>query len=75
MVQSFVLYQTINGTSTNTINEPVDSTTPDANFRWDPAGQQWIFNINNKALSPNRTYVFMITLNDATTIPFQYGLR
>jgi len=75
VVQSFVLYQTINGTASSTVNEPVDSTTPDANFRWDPSAQQWIFNISNKALTPNRTYVFLITLNDQSTIPFQYGLR
>jgi hypothetical protein len=70
-----VLYQTIQGTVTSTVNEPVDSTTPDLNFRFDPSAQQWIFNINNKALSPNRTYIFLITLNDQSTIPFQYGLR
>jgi MBG domain (YGX type) len=75
VVQNFLLYQTINGTTTSTVNEPVDSTTPDANFRWDPSAQQWIFNINNKALTANKTYVFVITLNDQSTIPFQYGLR
>src|SRR5439155_2710980 len=28
-----------------TVNEVVDSTTPDTAFRWDPTAQQWIFNI------------------------------
>jgi len=74
-VKTFVLYQTISGTVTNTVNESVDSTTPDNNFRWDPTAQQWIFNINNKALWANQTYIFLITLNDGSTISFRYGLR
>jgi len=52
-----------------------NSTTPDNNFRWDPTAQQWIFNINNKALWANQTYIFLITLNDGSTISFRYGLR
>jgi len=76
VVKSFVLYQIANGTATNTVNESVDSTTPDSTFRWDPTGQQWIFNISNKNLGvANQTYYFMITLNDGTTIPFNYGLK
>jgi hypothetical protein len=75
VVSSFVLYQTISGTVANTINEAVASTTPDTNFRWDPTGQQWIFNISNKGSATNQTYIFLITLNDGTTIMFQYGLR
>jgi len=76
VVSKFVLYQVFNGTTTNTVNETVDSTTPDAAFRWDPTAQQWIFNIDNKGLSgANRTYSFLITLNDGTTIPFSYGLK
>ena len=76
VVQSFVLYQIVSGTVTNAVNEAVDSTTPDAVFRWDPTGQQWIFNISNKSLAgSNRTYYFMITLNDGTTVPFSYGLQ
>jgi hypothetical protein len=76
VVQSFVLYQTINGTVTSTVNEAVDSTTPDSMFRWDPTAQQWIFNISNKNLGPaNQTYFFRITLNDGSTILFNYGLK
>jgi hypothetical protein len=75
VVKAFVLYQTINGTATNTVNESVDSTTPDNSFRWDPTAQQWIFNINNKALWANQTYIFLVTLNDGSTISFRYGLK
>ena len=75
VVKSFLLYQILNGTTT-TVNETVDSTTPDTAFRWDPSAQQWIFNISNKNLGPaNQTYFFLITLNDGTTIPFSYGLK
>jgi hypothetical protein len=75
VVKTFVLYQIVNGTTT-TVNESVDSTTPDTTFRWDPSAQQWIFNISNKNLGPaNQTYFFLITLNDGTAIPFSYGLK
>jgi MBG domain (YGX type)/Galactose oxidase, central domain/Kelch motif len=76
VAKSFVLYQVVNGTVSTVVNETVDSTTPDTMFRWDPTGQQWIFNISNKNLGPaNQTYFFLITLNDGTTIPFNYGLK
>src|SRR5438270_5001662 len=57
------------------INEAVNSTTPDTAFRWDPTAQQWIFNINTKKLTVNKTYIYTITLNDGSTITFQFGLR
>jgi hypothetical protein len=70
------LIQIVNGTVTTNVNEVVDSTTPDANFRWDPSAQQWIFNISNKGLAgPNRTYFFRVLLNDNSEIRFDYGLR
>jgi len=76
VVAKFLLYQVLNGTATSTVNEAVDSTTPDAAFRWDPTAQQWIFNIDNKSLQgANRTFFFVITLNDGSTIPFSYGLK
>jgi hypothetical protein len=37
----------------SSVNETVDSTTPDTAFRWDSSAQQWIFNINTKSLSLN----------------------
>ena len=75
VVASFRLTQTINGTVVSTVDEAVDSTTPDSAFRWDPTGQQWIFNISTKPLSANKTYVYTITLNDGSTIVFQFGLK
>jgi hypothetical protein len=75
VVSSFVLYQVISGTVTTSANEAVDSTTPDPNFRWSATDQQWIFNIDTKTLQTNKTYVFLITLNDGSTIPFRFGLK
>jgi hypothetical protein len=75
VVASFNLVQTMSGTVVATINEPVDSTTPDANFRWDSSAMQWIFNINTKLLTKNVTYFYRVTLNDGTTINFNFGLK
>jgi hypothetical protein len=75
VVANFVLYQIKSGTVVNTVNETVDSTTPDTAFRWDPTGQQWIFNISTKSLLKNNTYIYQVTLNDGTTIMFQFGLK
>jgi hypothetical protein len=75
VVSSFKLTKILTGTVTNTVDQTVDSTTPDTLFRWDPTGQQWIFNINNKSLASNQTYYFQITLNDGSTILFNYGLK
>jgi hypothetical protein len=74
VINSFSLTQIISGTVTN-VDETVDSTSSDTVFRWDAANQQWIFNISTKSLAANKTYVYTITLNDGTTIMFQYGLK
>jgi hypothetical protein len=74
VVSSFRLVQITNGTMGET-GEAVDSTTPFTEFRWSPDDQQWIFNISTKNLSANKTYVYLITLNDGSTISFQYGLK
>jgi hypothetical protein len=75
VVTSFKLIKTINGTEATTVNEDVISTTPDTAFRWSATDQQWIFNINTKSLTANKTYVYQITLADGTTIDFQFGLK
>jgi len=62
------------GTSTG-VNETIVSTTPDTAFRWDATGQQWIFNISTKNLNANRTYIYVITFNDGSTITFRFGLK
>ena len=74
VVSGFNLVGVLNGTITATVDEAVASTTPDANFRWDPSGQQWIFNISTKPLAVGRTYIYAVALNDGSTITFQYGL-
>jgi N-acetylneuraminic acid mutarotase len=75
VVQSFLLTQIISGTVTQTLDDNVDSMTPDTAFRWDPTNLQWIFNMATKNLSTNKTYVYAITLNDGTMIGFQFGLK
>lgn len=74
VVQDFRLTQIIGGT-TSDVNENVPSTTPDTAFRWDATDQLWIFNISTAGQQAQQTYVYTITLNDGTTIPFRYGLR
>jgi hypothetical protein len=74
VVSSFRLVQTTNGTVT-VVDEGVVSTTPDTAFRWSASDQQWIFNINTKNLSRNKTYFYRITLNDGSTIEFRFGLK
>jgi hypothetical protein len=75
VVTSFKLIQTMAGTVTTALDVTPDSTTPDTAFRWSSSDQQWIFNINTKSSAPNVTYFFQVTLNDGSTIPFQFGLR
>jgi hypothetical protein len=75
VVSSFKLVKTLAGTLESTVNESVDSTTPDTAFRWSASDQQWIFNINTKSLKANTTYAYDVMLNDGTKISFQYGLK
>jgi hypothetical protein len=75
VVSTFRLVQTTAGTLVNVVDESVDSTTPDAAFRWDPTAQQWIFNMNTKSLIADVTYYYMITLNDGSTITVRFGLK
>jgi hypothetical protein len=74
VVTSFNIVKILGGTVAN-VDEIVTSTTPDTAFRWDPTAQQWIFNISNKSLATNQTYYFQISLNDGSSIYFQYGLK
>jgi len=74
VVSSFRLIQIAAGTVTS-VDESVDSTTPDISFRWDPTAQQWIFNMNTKSASANATYYYRIGLNDSTNIDFHFGLK
>lgn len=75
VVSSFFLTSIISGTTMATVENVVDTNNPDAAFRWDLTGQQWIFNISTANLLAGNTYIFTITLNDGSTIMFQFGLR
>ena len=73
VVVSFFLTGIMSGTTTTAVENVVDTNNPDTAFRWD--GQEWIFNITTRNLTAGSTYVYTITLNDGSTILFQYGLR
>jgi hypothetical protein len=75
VVSSFYLTSITTGTASSTVQNVVDSNVPDTMFRWDATAQQWIFNITTSKLSAGSTYLYMIGLNDGTTINFQFGLR
>jgi hypothetical protein len=75
VVAAFRLTQTINGTATTVVNEPVDSTTPGTDFRWSATDQQWVFNMSTKTLKAGYTYVYTVSLNDGTSFSFKFGLK
>ena len=75
VVSNFRQVQVVSGTVVSTVDEAVVSTTPDAAFRWSATDQQWIFNMNTKALNANKTYFYEITLNDGSKISFKFGLK
>ncbi len=75
VVTSFLLTEIVSGTVTTNVEDIVNTNNPDTAFRWDSTDQQWIFNISTQNLSADSTYVYTITLNDGTTINFQFGLR
>ncbi len=72
---NFRLIQIVSGTIIDTVDEAVDSTTPDQYFRWSSTDQQWIFNINTKGQQANKTYYYDITLADGSHILFNFGLK
>ncbi len=75
VVASFYLTQIITATVTTNVVDIVNTNNPDSAFRWDPTVLQWIFNITTSNLAAGSTYIYTITLNDGSTISFQYGLR
>lgn len=52
---------------------PVLSNTANVVFR--SGNNQWIFNIDTSNLTAGNTYVYLITLNDGSTIQFQFALK
>ncbi len=67
---------TISGNTGSPVDETINSTTPDTNFRWDSTNQQWIFNWGTKGLpAGGKLYSCAITLNDTSKILFNLALR
>jgi len=75
VITSFQLVSIAQGTVVTVVDETAAATTIDNGFRFDPTGQQWIFNLSTKNFSAPATYVYQINLNDGTQINFQFGLR
>jgi hypothetical protein len=75
VVSNFHIVQIVSGTVVSTVDETVDSTTPDNIFRWSPTDQQWIYNVSTKSFGKNQTYYFEIKLNDGSSIFFNFGLK
>jgi hypothetical protein len=57
------------------VDETVYSTTPDTSFRWDPTGQQWIYNQSTGNLTSGVAYLYKIPLNDGTWITYRFAIR
>jgi uncharacterized protein YhfF len=77
VITGFVLYQ-INSGVIAPVDESVDNSTNDLGWRFDPTGQQWIFNMSTKTAPQNianRTYYYRISLNDGSTIMYNFGLK
>jgi hypothetical protein len=75
VVTSFTLLRVVQGTVTTEVTLEPESTTPDTAFRWDPASQQWIFNLSTKDLAAGATYFYRIGLADGSSIEFSFGVR
>jgi len=73
VISSFRLIKIISKGTPSIVDLPVLSSTSDTAFR--SGNQQWIFNINTKNLKADNTYVYLITLNDGSTIQFQFSLK
>jgi hypothetical protein len=66
---------TITGSTATVVDQFLDTTIPDAGFRFDPTAQQWIMNYSTQGLAAGKTYAYRIGLADGTSIFFQFGLR
>jgi MBG domain (YGX type)/Galactose oxidase, central domain len=57
-----------------TINETGANDIPDAAFRWDASGQQWIFNMGTSNLEAATAYTFRINLANGSIV-FKVGMK
>jgi hypothetical protein len=70
---SLTMLSAVRGTVT-IANETAIIDIPDVAFRWDPSGQQWIFNMATSNLESGTTYSFSINLK-VGNIPFRVGVK
>jgi hypothetical protein len=75
VVAGFTLLGKFKGIEPSAELEPILSTTPDTAFRWSATDQQWIFNLSTKNLTAGYTYKYLITLNDGSSIEFQFAVK
>jgi len=72
-VTSFRIVGVTSNGITQSVDQAVSSTPPFDAFR--SGSRQWIFDISTKDLDADNTYIFLITLNDGSTIQFQFTLK
>lgn len=73
VVTSFKLVQITGGGAVSNVDQAVLSATSDSDFRI--GNRQWLFNLSTRNLAAGNTYVYLITLNDGSTIQFQFSLK
>jgi hypothetical protein len=56
------------------VNEASANDIPDAAFRWDASGQQWIFNMGTTNLEAATAYTFRINLANGSIV-FKVGVK
>jgi hypothetical protein len=70
---SLTMLSAVRGTI-DSVNEAGNTDVPDAAFRWDSSGQQWMFNMATTNLSSGQTYTFRINLANGS-IAFVVGVK
>ena len=76
VVSSFFLTGIVAGGVTTTVQDVVANANDGNNaFRFDPTLKEWIFNISTKNLLAGDTYIYTVSLNDGSSIVFQYRLK
>jgi hypothetical protein len=73
VVTNFRLIQIISQDVVTNVDQAVESTPPHDVFR--SGNGQWMFDISTKDLLADTIYVYLITLNDGSTIQFQFTLK
>lgn len=74
VVASLSLTQILSRTVTG-VEQKSSSTSSGTSFNWVSSAQEWTFNLSTSNQQAGNSYVYMILLNDGSTITFQYGLK